>query len=111
MRGAALAEALRREPFGRVLLGHAAVGRGALVPGATEYGRGFLFDAGQVEQLLGSFLMEDMGTAGALEVILGDLGAAASMSHARLALLQVGGAEVVVGLRGYVRVIYDRVRV
>jgi len=89
-RGTSLAEALRREPMGRVLLGAAAVTPVSLTPCGTEYGASFLYDAGQVGQLLGSFLTEGMGTAGALAVILGDLGAGASLSHARLALLQVG---------------------
>jgi hypothetical protein len=93
-RGASLAEALRREPLGRVLLGAAAVTPVSLTPCGTEYGRAFLYDAGEVEQLLGSFLMEDMGTAGALAVILGDLGTGASLSHARLALLQAASSMV-----------------
>ncbi|KIY93307.1 hypothetical protein MNEG_14655, partial [Monoraphidium neglectum] len=93
-RCAALAEALRREPFGRVLLGHAAAPPAALSPAPTDYGRSFLFDAGQVERLLGSFLIEEMGTAAALQLLLGDVGAAASRSHARLALLQAVASMV-----------------
>ncbi|GBF97595.1 hypothetical protein Rsub_10731 [Raphidocelis subcapitata] len=93
-RGGALAAALRREPLGRALLGRAAAGAAALAPAASEYGRSFLFDPNQIQALLGPFLFEEMATAGALAVLLGDLGSAASLSHARLALLQATASMV-----------------